>query len=315
MITNFSKNPIKSLYGVFFWNRRWIFFFLGISTLSYILYHVLDIYWVKLPIVPVSILGGAIAIFLGFRNSSAYDRWWEARKIWGAIVNDSRTLVMQILSYSTSAKEDHSDEAELKAWQKEMIYRHIGWVYALASHLRKEEYCKELQEWVKKEDQGKLQNKSNIPAQIVLIQGMRLKHALDKGWIENFRQFEMMGTLSKLYDDQGKSERIKNTVFPYYYNYFTSLFLRLFTLCLPFALVSHMDWAMIPICTAISFVFAILDKTGQITEVPFEGRAADTPLKTLCRGIEIDLREMINDDNIPAPLEDKEGKFGVVYKE
>lgn len=314
MITRFSKNPFRSFTGVIFYNRKWILFFLSISTIVYFLHHVFEMEWVKLPIVPVSILGGAVAIFLGFRNSSAYDRWWEARKIWGAIVNDSRTFVMQLLSYSQSNGTEE-DEKEMKAWQKEMVYRHIGWIYALASHLRKEEYCKELQEWIAFEDQGKLKNKSNIPAQLVLQQGIRSKYGLDKGWIEMFRQFEIMGTLSKLYDDQGKSERIKNTVFPYYYNYFTRMFLRLFTICLPFALVSQMDWAMIPIATAVSFVFAILDKTGLITEVPFEGRAADTPLKTLCRGIEIDLREMINDENIPRPLEEKIGRFGVTYKD
>lgn len=313
MIVRFAKNPLRSFYGVVFYNRKWILFFLGISTIAYLLFHVFEFKEIKLPIVPISILGGAVAIFLGFRNSSAYDRWWEARKIWGAVVNDSRTFVMQILSYSSPSK-DGSDIEEFKAWQKEMVYRHIGWIYALASHLRKEEYCQELQVWITDEDREKLKGKSNIPAQLVLHQGIRVKHALDKGWIEMFRQFEMMGTLSKLYDDQGKSERIKNTVFPYYYNYFTRLFLRLFTLMLPFALAPLMGWEVIPIATAISFVFAILDKTGMITEVPFEGRAADTPMRTLCRGIEIDLREMINDDNIPAPEPEIEGRFGVRYK-
>ena len=314
MITNFSKNPIVSFTGILFWNRKWILIFILIASFAYTLYHVFDYKWVKLPIVPVSILGGAIAIFLGFRNSSAYDRWWEARKIWGAVVNDSRTFVMQVLSYSSSNGSEE-DEKELKAWQKELVYRHIGWIYALASHLRKEEYCEELKDWIPESDREALQGKSNIPAQLVLRQGIRVKDGLNNGWIEMFRQFEIMGTLSKLYDDQGKSERIKNTVFPYYYNYFTRLFLRLFTICLPFALVTQMDWAMIPISTAISFVFYILDKTGMITEVPFEGRAADTPMRTLCRGIEIDLREMIRDENIPEPLPAREVRFGVMVKD
>lgn len=312
MITRFGKNPLVSFYGVLYWNRLWLFIFLGVSTVAYVLHHLLEYDWVKLPIIPVSILGGAIAIFLGFRNSSAYDRWWEARKIWGAVVNDSRTFAMQILTYSSSKPEETE---ELKAWQKEMIYRHIGWIYSLASHLRKEEFCKELKDWVQEHDREPLEGKSNIPAQLVLRQGVRTKYALDRGWIEMFRQFEINGTLAKLYDDQGKAERIKNTVFPYYYNYFTRLFLRLFTFCLPFALVTQMDWAVIPVSTAVSFVFYILDKTGMVTEVPFEGRAADTPMRSLCRTIEIDLREMINDENIPQPLPEREIRFGVVVKD
>lgn len=314
MIINFSKNPLKQFAGVAWWNKGWILFFLLCSTTAYVLHHPLGYTWVKLPVIPISILGGALAIFLGFRNSSAYDRWWEARKIWGAIVNDSRTFVMQLLTYSSSDGSDE-DEKELKSWQKEMVYRHIGWLYALASHLRKEEYCEELKVWLSEDDRKPLKGKSNIPVQIVARQGIRVKHALDKKWIEDFRQYELMKTLAKFYDDQGKSERIKNTVFPFYYNFFTRLFLRLFTILLPFALVSEMDWAMIPISAAISFVFSILEKTGMITEVPFEGRAADTPLRTLCRGIEIDLREMIDDENIPKPLDISVGKFGVTFRE
>jgi len=314
MIIEFSRNPLKQFAGVVWWNKGWILFFLLCSTAAYVLHHILGYTWVKLPVVPVSILGGALAIFLGFRNSSAYDRWWEARKIWGAIVNDSRTFVMQLLTYSSS-NGTPEDEKELKIWQKEMVYRHIGWLYALASHLRKEKYCEELKEWLSEHDREPLEGKSNIPVQIIARQGIRVKHALNKKWIEDFRQYELMNTLSKFYDDQGKAERIKNTVFPFYYNFFTRLFLRLFTIFLPFALVTEMDWAMIPISALISFVFSILEKTGMITEVPFEGRAADTPLRTLCRGIEIDLREMIDDENIPAPLDISVGKFGVTYRE
>ena len=159
-------------------------------------------------------MGGALAIFLAFKNSSAYDRWWEARKIWGGIVNDSRSIGMELNTYGIAKKED---EDNLEQWKKRSVHRHIGWVYALRSHLRKEEFCEELTNWVGKEEIEKLSKVSNIPAQILLLQGKDIAYAFKRGWIEEFRFNALMGTIKKLYDGQGKSERIKNTIFPFYY--------------------------------------------------------------------------------------------------
>jgi len=156
---------------------------------------------------------------------------------------------------------------------------------------------------------------TNVPAQILVIQGKAIAYALEKGWIEEFRLNALMTTIKKLYDDQGKCERIKNTIFPFYYNYFTNFFLWLFTLSLPFALAETMhNWLLIPVSIAISFAFAILNKTGLITETPFEGKAADTPMSTICRGIEIDLLEMIGENEVPVSLEDRRGRFSVINK-
>ncbi|MEM7299156.1 MAG: bestrophin family ion channel [Bacteroidota bacterium] len=131
--------------------------------------------------------------------------------------------------------------------------------------------------------------------------------------IENFRHMELANMIKEFYDLQGKAERIKGTIFPYYYNYFTNVFLWLFVICLPFSLVDNMGWGTIPMTIAISFVFTILEKSGAVTEDPFENRAADTPISTITRNIEIDLLEMINSTSIPAALEPKTGKFGVKY--
>lgn len=130
---------------------------------------------------------------------------------------------------------------------------------------------------------------------------------------DSFRHMELAQMIKEFYDLQGKAERIKGTVFPYYYNYFTTVFLWLFVSCLPFALVSIMNWGAVIMSIAISFVFTILEKSGAVTEDPFENRAADTPISTITRNIEIDLLEMIGSKSIPAPQEAKVGSFGVVY--
>jgi len=313
MIVNFSNNPFKQNLGIVYWNFKTIVFFTVCAFLAFYLCIVYKYDFLLLPVVPVSILGGALAIFLGFKNSSAYDRWWEARKIWGAIVNNSRSIGMELISYGIPNNE--SEEAEVEAWKSRTVHRHIGWVHALRLHLRKEKFSEDLSKWISEEDAVKLRRVSNVPAQMLAIQGQDIKLALQKGWIDDFRFNALMVTMKKLYDDQGKCERIKNTVFPFYYNYFTNFFLWLFTFSLPFALAGEMkSWILIPVSVSISFAFSILNKTGFVTETPFEGRASDTPMSTISRGIEIDLLEMLDEDDIPAPVEDSVGKFGVVYK-
>lgn len=312
MIVDFSKNPLKQIIGISYWNKVQLSIYILCAGLAYYLCLELGYKQFILPAVPISVLGGAVAIFLGFRNSSAYDRWWEARKIWGALVNNSRSFGLEIISY---CKAKPGEEEEMQKWVNKTIKRHIGWTYALRSHLRKETFCEVLPKFVDKDELMKIKTAKNIPTQLLLQQGKAVVYCYDKGWIEEFRLDAIMGTIKKFYDDQGKSERIKNTIFPFYYNYFTKFFLWLFTFCLPFTLVGLMNSPLvIPISVLISFAFNILNKTGEVTETPFEGRAADTPLSAICRTIEIDLLQMLGEEELPAPQEVLKGKFGVQYQ-
>ena len=312
MIVRFSKNPIVQVIGITYWNFGYFFLFALVAAIAYILCHEYEFHYLMIDAVPVSILGGALAIFLGFKNSSAYDRWWEARKIWGAVVNDSRSIAMELIAYGNPSD---ADNEEHEAWKKRTVRRHIGWIHALRGHLRKEDFSAELKEWIEAEELDGLKNVHNVPAQLIANQGKDITHAVNKGWVSEFRHQMLMETNKKMYDNQGKAERIKNTIFPFYYNYFTGFFLLLFTISLPFALSSLMNnWIMIPVSVFISFAFFILHKAGQMTETPFEGRAADTPMSTIAKGIEIDLLEMLHEENIPDPEPDHVGKFGVLYK-
>ncbi|MFT5779227.1 MAG: putative membrane protein [Crocinitomicaceae bacterium] len=311
MIVSFSKNPLKQIIGILFWNRYTLLFFGICAGIAYVTCIHFEYDFVELPAIPVSILGGALAIFLGFRNSSAYDRWWEARKIWGAVVNDSRSFGLEMITYPIG--KDDAEEEEISNWRRKVILRHIGWLYAFNGHLRKEKA--DLSSYLSEHDLSSIEGKKNLPTQIMVLQGNDLDYAFRKGWVQEFRFIAMMATLKKFYDDQGKAERIKNTVFPHYYNYFTLFFLWLFTTSLPFALAGIMEnWIMIPMSIAISFAFFILNKSGIITETPFEGRAADTPLTTICRGIEIDLLEMLDTDEVPEPLTSTTARFGVIFQ-
>jgi putative membrane protein len=311
MIIHYSKNPVKQLIGVCYHNRVAIFLFTVFALSAYYLCTYKGYDFINVPAVPVSILGGALAIFLGFRNSSAYDRWWEARKVWGSIVNNSRSLGLELITYPIGKNEQ--EEKVIEEWRRESVMRHIGWLYTLNAQLRKKPV--ELKPYLNDHDIELLKGKNNLAAQILVIQGNAIDNAFRRGWIEEFRFNSLIGTLKKFYDDQGKAERIKNTIFPFYYNYFTNFFLWLFTISLPFALSTVMtNWLMIPLSVAISFAFYILNKSGVITETPFEGSASDTPLTTICRTIEIDLLQMLDTDEVPEIHPVQRGRFDVFFQ-
>ena len=163
-------------------------------------------------------------------------------------------------------------------------------------------------------DSDRVKNATNRPAQLINIQGQRFQDACEKGIIEDFRHMELVNMLKELTTLQGQSERIKNTVFPYYYNYFTRVFMWIFILVFPFVLVVECTWwVSVPLSVAISFVFSILEKSGTITEEPFEDRAADTPISAITRSIEIDLLEMLGEEDIPKPWASEIGKFDVSF--
>lgn len=320
MLIKYSDNLFMQVGGVIYHNRNRLIAFVIISAMAVVQYEVSMYYgwWIfEMPVIPVSILGGALAIFLAFRNNHAYDRWWEARKIWGGIVNTSRTFGMMLLSFaSTHFSKGRISEEQVKSWQKDMIYRHLAWINALVLHLRKQRECDKFSQYLDQQELERLISTTNRPAQLINTQGQRLKDGFEQGIIEDFRHMELANLLKELYSLQGQSERIKNTVFPYYYNYFTRVFLWLFIIAFPFLLVTEADWWItILMSVSVSFVFSILEKAGTITEDPFEGRASDTPLSSIARNIEIDLLEMLGEDEIPDPISSKIGRFEVEYLE
>lgn len=316
MLISFSGKPLLEAWGIFNHNKVRIIKFVVVAVVVCIAHEYFELDHMELPVAPVTVLGGGLAIFLAFRNNSAYDRWWEARKIWGGIVNYSRTFAMQVISFSSDSNNPqmHATDEELKKWQKEMIYRHIAWLYALTIHLRKKGDWDELGKYLSEEEMKQLPEFVNKPTQLINLQGKSLKYAFEKGIIDSFRHIELSEKLEEFYNLQGMSERIKNTIFPYYYNYFTRVFLWLFVICLPMALVKEMGWVTVPMSIAISFVFSILEKAGNITEEPFEGRAADTPITTISRAIEIDLRQMLGEKDLPEPMPIQIGRFGVKFQ-
>lgn len=272
--------------------------------------------WEPLVALPFSIaatLGGALAIFIGFRNNSAYGRWWEARTLWGGIVNSTRVLARLIITFTDShAHQPNHDAARSAAFKREMVYKVIAWVHALRLHLRGQQAWSELAPLLPAADHDEVLKANNKPNVVMQQLGRRIYQAMADGTLGGFDSFQMEGQLLALANYQGGCERIKNTPLLRQYHFFTRVFLQVFIVLLPFCLVADLErmgigWAVVPVALVISFVFAIIGKVGEVNEDPFEGRITDVPLTALCNTIERDLRELLGETQLPVKLQPVDG--------
>ncbi len=308
MILKRNFNPIKVIHYV----RTELLFSTAISVGVWWLY-ANGISKVSLPFSIAAILGSALAIFVAFRNNSAYSRWWEARTAWGGIVNSSRVLARLVITFTDShSHQANYEEARSETFKKQLIFSCIAWVHALRIHLRKQETWAELKPFLAEEEFFQLVQSQNKPNFLQLLIGKKIYQAMANGTLGGFDSFQMEGQLLALANYQGSCERIKYTPLLRQYDFFTRLFLYAFIFLLPFALIgdfSRMEMAglMVPVSVLISFVFSIQAKVGEVNEDPFENRITDVPLTALCNTIERDLLEMLGEKNLPENLEQKGG--------
>ena len=199
-----------------------------VSVFSVIIY-VIKLYLINLDI-PLGIgtfLGTAIALLLSFKLSQSYERWWEARKIWGAIVNDSRTLVIQLKQFSVA-----SDNSILKT----MAYRQIAWCYALGQYLRKLDGLDFLKEFISEDEMILINQNNHGPLTLLDHHGRDVKTLHKRKSLNDFQQVQLDNTILRLTASMGMAERIKNTVFPRTYRNVLHFFIYIFLLLLSLAL-------------------------------------------------------------------------------
>jgi putative membrane protein len=259
-------------------------------TAAYFVREYLIAYHFQISAIIPTVLGTAIAFFVGFNNNQAYDRWWEARKIWGAIVNDSRSLTRSLINYVDD------DEAA-----KRMARRHISFVYALKANLRNavdEIYTKYLTE----HDKNEVEKHSNIHNAILNIQAMELQKLYKENKIDGFKFMEINELLVKLTDSMGACERIKNTIFPTTYSYLTKVFIWLFVVTFTLVISQDMGYFSIFMGWLIGFVFVSTQINGMRLVNPFDNKSSGLPLNHISRTIEINLLQMIGDEDIPEPI-------------
>lgn len=261
------------------------------------LYVFADATFLAVSSLPLSMVGAALSIFIAFRTKSAYDRWWEARMLWGALVNSSRTLARQAL---TLLRADSASE-EMRELQRRIVVLQISYVHALRCHLRKQNPYPELRRYLDSGTLDSLRAHSNVPAALLMHMAKCLELANQRGWLDSYRWTAIDRTLSDLTDIQGGCERIKNTPMPKQYDYFPRVLVTFFSIVLPFGLVEGLGMLTPIASTSMSFIFMTLDRIGRDIETPFENTVHDTPMTSLSRTIEINLRQLLG-DNHPKEL-------------
>ncbi|MEM1122493.1 MAG: bestrophin family ion channel [Bacteroidota bacterium] len=333
---NFKFSEIMSFTGGHLvWITAWTLVVIGV-------YEYFHWEWLHIPWLPLSVIGTAVAFYVGFKNNSAYDRLWEARKIWGAIINSSRMWGANVRAYvSNQFTDEEMDKSAIQAIHKRLIYRHIGWLYALRSqlliptswehinqnrHVRKvtekrmKRYGtnlhrdgvteKELAEFLSPDELPRLINYKNTATQIIDQQAQDLAALRKLDLIDDFRHIALQKLLDDFYTHQGKCERIKKFPLPRQYGSSSFIFVGIFIFLLPLGMVSEFHklgegavWMSIPFTILVAWVYLMMELVGDYSENPFEGLGNDIPMHSLCRVIEIDLKQMLGETDIPAPIQ------------
>ncbi len=322
------------LFQTLAWSRAAIIYPLIWSILVTVTFHFADLEWLALPSLPVSMIGIAVAFYLGFKNNASYDRMWEARKIWGAIVNASRSWGFGVRDLVTELEGQSVSEEELARLRLDLARRHIAWLDALRHQLRKiktwehntpkqikfrksvgvAEYNEELRPVlvasIDADEVDHVLARINPAAHLLSNQSRRLAELRARGLLDGFAHMKLQGLLDELMAQQGKAERIKNFPLPRQYATVNTFFAGLFSLLIPLGLMHefaalghHAIWLTIPFSTLVSWVFLTTDKIGDWSENPFEGMPNDVPITSMARGIERDVLELMGEAELPPPRE------------
>ncbi len=331
------------------WTRYETMLFITIAIIETALYVYSDKV-IQFPFTPIALIGTAVAFIIGFQSNSAYGRIWEARQIWGGIVNTSRTFGMKVQDFvNNDHAKNPASETDLKDIHKTIIYRHIAWLTALRYAMRQprsweyvmnehtnkewakmiyvpefhEDFDQTLGQYLGKEDLNYLKDKTNKQTAILYLQSNHLRKLKEEGLIWEFCFLELEKLIEELFNHQGKSERIKNFPYPRQFASLMYYFTWIFLAILPLAMASQFGeiaakiseknmhcpdwlvWLSVPFSVVVMWVFFTMNRIGRVGENPFEGSANDVPISTIARGIEIDLRQNLgeNQEAIPKPFE------------
>jgi putative membrane protein len=258
-----------------------------------------------LPVAPVAVVGGAIGIFVSFRTNSAYERWWEGRKLWGALVNSSRHFASQVLTYLPGPEHGAAREPPVPSeLQRALVQRHIAYVHALRVGLRGDALADDadFRSFVSEKELARLVLESSPTHALMHTQMRALVAENEAGRLASDRLRSFDETLRALLDVQGGCERIKKTPFPRSYGFIAERLIMSYGLLLPLGIVGNVenDWIAIPLTVLVCLSFLLISEVGRILEDPFTHFWAALPLSALSKTIEINLRQRLGDADLPA---------------
>ncbi|GAA3702578.1 bestrophin family ion channel [Sphingomonas cynarae] len=252
----------------------------------------------RAPSLPLTLFGSALALFLGFRDNSAYQRWWEGRVLWGAMINASRSL--------SRAARNFMPGEEARDLKRSIVLRQIAYVNALRCQLRRQSVDGEVLRFLSEGEAEPALARANTANGLLDGTGRRIADAQRNGWIDTIQQTQMEAVLVDIANAQGGMERVKNTPLPNQYRFFPTLFTHLFCILLPIGLVESLGFATPLGSTVAGLMFLAVLQIGDDLVDPFANTVHDVPLTAMCRTIEIDLLQSIGDE-APEPVKPDDG--------
>jgi putative membrane protein len=311
------------------WTRHTIYVLVVLSVAPVALYQLAGFKWLAIPWGIVFLLGATVALSAGFKNAQAYNRQQEAQQVWASIVSSSRAWGAMCRDYVVEP-----DRA------RPLVYRHLAWLTALRYQMREVkawetmgeaqniEYQRryaiperertlesELDRYIASGEVAHVLVSNSRALQVLALQGTELSALLNDGSLTPTQFCELRATVREFIDQQSRCERIKNFPFPRQYAFVNSLFVRILCVLLPFSMIGefarlndvvdgwakgNMVWLSVPLSLLICWMYTSLDQVGESTENPFEGGANDVPISRICEEIEVELREMLGETNVPA---------------
>ncbi|GAB3277088.1 bestrophin family ion channel [Larkinella harenae] len=248
----------------------------------------------EMPLTIPTFLGTAISILLSFKMNQSYDRWWEARKVWGAIVNDSRSFVLQLQSFL-----DQTDPEIIR----KLAYRQIAWCYSLGQSLRGLNPLDGIESLLSGTDYAILSNHTNKPLAILQLNARDIRELRQQNSIDVFRHVQLDNTLVRFCDSMGKAERINGTVFPSTYRHFLHFLIYLFVITLSISLKNVEMIFEIPLLLLIAAGFLLIEKSAFHLQDPFRNRPSDVSVTAIARTIDINIRQLLSEETVPEPLQ------------
>ncbi|MEB0079714.1 bestrophin family ion channel [Pseudomonas sp. CCI3.2] len=270
------------------WSLVWLLVWDVIVTVDFMLYLERK---VTLPPLPLTLLGSALVVLTSFRNSSAYNRWWEARTLWGGLVNNSRSFARQALTFI----DDNGDINPVKAV---LLRRHVAYVKCLSAHLKGETCGAEVQALISPEEFDRRHDTNNFPNDLLNASAALLAKEFKSGHLDSIRLARIESTLVEISNCQGGMERIANTPLPYPYVAFPRLFITLFCVIVPIGLVETLGWFTPLASTVVGFMLLAIEKIGTDLQSPFLASEHEIQMTALCTNIERNLDSMLRDAQV-----------------
>ncbi|WP_177434659.1 MULTISPECIES: bestrophin family protein [Pseudomonas] len=279
---------LSRTFGYVGWSLFWLLIWDVIVTVDFMLFLERK---VTLPSMPLTLLGSALVVLISFRNSSAYNRWWEARTLWGALVNSSRSFARQVLTLI-------DDEDGINPVKALLLRRHVAYVKSLSAHLKGDITKADVQGLLPREEFERRQDTNNFPNDLLNASAAMIAKEYKSGRLDSIRLARLESTMVDISNCQGGMERIANTPLPYPYVAFPRLFITLFCVIVPIGLVETLGWFTPLASTVVGFMLLAIEKIGTDLQSPFRASEHEIQMTALCENIERNLDSMLRDAEV-----------------